>query len=227
MQQSITSDQWSPLTALELKERQRKEREHYGDTLSLRVHRAISWLDRAEQCEDLDGKFVFLWISFNSAYANNLGGSTAAETKLFVEYIKKLVRLDIDKNLYNILWQKYPNAVRALLSNQYIYQPFWNHQNGIEGYENWSETFETDRRAAQSALAKNDTISLLIIIFNRLYTLRNQIMHGGATWNSSINRDQLRDATNLLGDLMPTLIEVMMNNGKSFWGKAHYPVVEG
>ena len=32
----------------------------------------------------------------------------------------------------------------------------------------------------------------------------------GATWNSSVNRDQVRDCVNFLGKLVPLMIEVMM-----------------
>ena len=40
-----------------LKTRQRQEHHGYPDNLSLRVHRALSWLDRAEQEADLDSRF--------------------------------------------------------------------------------------------------------------------------------------------------------------------------
>lgn len=49
------------LTYKNLKERQRKERENYQLNLSLRVHRALSWLDRAEQAKgDQDAQFIYL-----------------------------------------------------------------------------------------------------------------------------------------------------------------------
>ena len=35
-----------------LKQRQRAEREFWSTNLGLRVHRALSWLARAELCED-------------------------------------------------------------------------------------------------------------------------------------------------------------------------------
>ena len=52
-----------------LKQRQRVERDDYPQNLSLRVHRALSWLQKSELCDDDDSKFIFLWIAFNSAYA--------------------------------------------------------------------------------------------------------------------------------------------------------------
>ena len=35
--------------------------------------------------------------------------------------------------------------------------------------------------------------TVLSIVLSRIYTLRNQLVHGGATWDSSVNREQLRD----------------------------------
>ena len=47
----------------ELKARQRAERDSYPENLSLRVHRALSWLDRVEQDDDPESRFIFLWIA--------------------------------------------------------------------------------------------------------------------------------------------------------------------
>ena len=74
-------------------------------------------------------------------------------------------------------------------------------------------------------LAKGNTPELLRLVFHRIYTLRNQLMHGGATWNSQVNRAQLQDCVNLLGKLVPVVIELMLNNPDEMWGDACYPVV--
>ena len=55
-----------------LKQRHRLVRNGHPTNLTLRIHRALSWLHRAEQSEDMDGKFIFLWIAFNAAYAQEL-----------------------------------------------------------------------------------------------------------------------------------------------------------
>lgn len=212
--------------ASQLKEYQRETRESFSEALGLRIHRSISWLMRAEQCEDLDGRFIFLWISFNSAYSNDLSTISIAETEQFQGFLKKLIDLDTPNTLYSIIWQKYSSAIRVLLDNKYVYQPFWNHHNQISGYENWESSFKASKQVASIALGNKDTAKVLGVIFNRLYTLRNQIIHGGATWNSSANRNQLRDATAVLGDLVPLLIEIMMKNKGAHWGEACYPVVD-
>lgn len=210
----------------QLKQRQRNERDTYSDAVGLRIHRALSWLHRAEQCEDGDGCFIFLWIAFNAAYANELSGANIAESQLFSGFLNRLVDLDKGKKLHPIIWQQYTGAIRVLMDNQFVYQPFWHFHNQISGYENWQERFSRDKQIAHKALAANDTGTVLGIVFSRLYTLRNQLVHGGATWDSKVNRSQIRDANKILGDIVPAVIEILMDNAKAHWGDACYPVVE-
>lgn len=47
----------------------------------------------------------------------------------------------------------------------------------------------------------------------------------GATWNGRVNRDQLRDCCNLLGKLVPLIIQIMLDNPDTLWGDANYPVI--
>ena len=81
-----------------LKERHRAEREGWHPNLSLRVHRALSWLKRAEQLEaqqDLDGEFILLWIAFNAAYATEIDEKYRESEQLtFRGFLQKLVDLD-------------------------------------------------------------------------------------------------------------------------------------
>ncbi|MFC2992973.1 hypothetical protein [Halomonas tibetensis] len=212
------------LTHAHLKERQRAERENHAEGIALRIHRALSWLNRAELCDDEDGRFIFLWIAFNAAYANDLGEMRMAESRLLGEFLQRLSRLDGQDRLYGLAWRRYPSAIRLLLSNRYVFQPYWDHQNGLSGSDDWESRFASAKRAANTALANQDTGTVLSIVFQRLYTLRNQLIHGGATWNGAVNRDQLRDANGILGDVVPVIIEIMLDNAGEHWGDACYPV---
>ena len=55
--------------------------------------------------------------------------------------------------------------------------------------------------------------------------LRNQLVHGGATWNSGVNRAQVRDGAAILSVLMPVFVDLMMDNPNADWGRPFYPVV--
>ncbi len=38
---------------------------------SVRVWRGLSWLERSETADDMEGQFISLWIAFNAIYPNS------------------------------------------------------------------------------------------------------------------------------------------------------------
>ncbi|WP_064606629.1 HEPN domain-containing protein [Photobacterium sp. J15] len=207
-----------------LKTRHRKERSGYPKSLSMRVHRALSWLEKSELCEDLDSQYIFLWIAFNAAYANDLDlVNRPSERELFRHFLARLEKIDTKSRLYNLVWQSYSNTIRVLLDNPYIFEPFWDYQRGNITKRAWQEKQNKVSDKANRALANKDTVSLLSIILCRCYTLRNQLVHGGATWQSDINREQVRDCTRMLADLVPLIIDLMMDGKDLGWGDSVYP----
>ncbi|MBS7348684.1 MAG: hypothetical protein KIG95_00680 [Comamonas sp.] len=210
-----------------LKQRHRLVRDGHPKNLTLRIHRALSWLNRAEQAEDVDGKFIFLWIAFNAAYAQELDANDHSSDKVtFTAFLQKLCELDSNKRIDNLIWKEFSASIRTLLDNPYVYHPFWEFQRGRLTESEWQQQFANAKRAAQLALASSNTHTLLAVTFNRLYTLRNQLIHGGATWGGKVNREQLRDCSRLLSKLVPEIITLMMDNPHTLWGDAVYPVVE-
>jgi len=203
-------------------------KDDFPDTMGLRVHRAISWIGRAEECgTDADARFIFLWVSFNAAYADEqaLQGIPQGERSVFADYFSKLVSLDEERRIYRALWQRFSGPVRLLMENHYVFEPFWKHHNGIDGYENWKKRLEDSERKFRKVFERGDTAKVLSFVFDRLYVLRNQLVHGGSTWNSDVNRDQVRDGAEILGFLMPVFVDIMMDNPAEDWGKPFYPVV--
>ena len=99
----------------QMKARQRMEREGWHEFVSLRIHRALSWLDRAEQCDDDDGRFVFLWIAFNAAYANETGQIRIIESQRYGDFLQRLADLDDRDRLASVIWQHFPGAIRVLV----------------------------------------------------------------------------------------------------------------
>jgi hypothetical protein len=214
------------LTHKTLKERHRQVREAHPPQLTLRIHRSLSWLNRAEMATDVDGRFIFLWIAFNAAYAQEIDDNERASDKAtFMAFLEKLCGLDADKLIDHLIWNEFSGSVRTLLDNPYVFPQFWDYQRGRLSESDWKTRFAQAKKAAQNALAGSNTPVLLSIIFQRLYILRNQLIHGGATWDGKINREQLRDSTSLLAKLVPLIIALMMEHPETIWGDAVYPVV--
>ena len=140
----------------ELKERHRAERDTYPENTSLRIHRALSWLDRAEQCgDDHDARFIFLWVAFNAAYANEIDDrADFTEQKVFRHFIERLVALD-DETLYQLVWTEFSGSIRLLLDNRYVFGPFWEFQNGKISEEEWQRRFDSAKKTAHTALSRH------------------------------------------------------------------------
>jgi hypothetical protein len=218
----------SLLSFNELKAKQRKIREAFPSDLGVRIHRALSWLHRAEQSDDDDdAAFIFYWIAFNAAYAHEeITYAPIGERSSFDEYFGKLISLDAEQIIYDAIWRRYSGPIRLLLDNRYVFQPFWKHHNDVKGGHDWEAQFARSKRLIKKSLQNSDTKSVLCTLFDRLYVLRNQLVHGGATWNSSVNRDQVRDGSRILGFLVPLFIDLMMENPDLSWGTPYYPVVD-
>ena len=190
--------------------------------LTLRLRRATSWLGRAEdeinKAEaDADAGFLFCWIAFNSVYAEH-----QPETYDFRErdglrkYFAKIVRLDQDNVIYDAIWTRFSGPVRVFLDNRYVFRAFWTS-------DDWESQLQSRSFAVRNALATRNTAVILNELFERLYVLRNQIVHGGATWRGQTNRDQVRDGQQIMAFTVPRFINIMIDNPDEDWGLPHYP----
>ena len=194
--------------------------------LGLRVHRALSWLERAEkERDDPDATFIFYWIAFNAAYARDRPRPPeSTERDHFADFFDTIMTLDSHQAIYDAIWKRFSGPIRMLLDNKFVFQPFWNHHAG-RGSENWEQSFERSKRRVLQALAARDTGVILSTLFDRLYVLRIQLMHGGASWASSVNRDQVRDGARIMAFLVPIFVGLMMSHPDVDWGPPDYPVV--
>lgn len=210
-----------------LKKRHRAIREGMPQALNLRIHRALSWLQRATVSDhDPDARFIFLWIAFNAAYAQEIPPHLRlSEQASFATFLQKLHQLDTAKQLDHLVWNTFSGPIRVLLDNPYVFASFWDYQRGLIDAYTWRERQAAGQRKAAILLAQGHTPELLALVFQRIYMLRNQLMHGGATWNGKTNRAQVLDCANLLGKIVPAVVEIMMAHPEAVWGEACYPVV--
>ena len=188
------------------------------------MHRAISWLKCAESHYDSEDDLtvISLWIAFNCCYSIDSPVSLMTPERLKVkELIEKLILHDQENRIHNLLFKKYLKEITRIINNKYIFEPFWKAQK--DSTVDWMRSFTKARRTARISLEKGETEVLFAIIIDRLYVLRNQLIHGGATYGGMINREQIKDAKGLLIDLIPIIIETMFN--KEDWGDIYYPVV--
>ena len=191
----------------------------------IRLHRAVSWLARAEsEPDDPDARFIFLWIAFNAAYAQEFGFEHSEREQL-QGFITRLLSVDRAGVLHGILFEKFSGPIRTLIENRYVFEPFWRALREHDASGRWEDQFSASRRAALFTAMSRDTAVLLSIVLDRLYVLRCQLVHGGATWNSRVNRAQVKDGAHILGSLVPAVIELMLGAQATDFGGISYPVI--
>ncbi len=224
----------------QIKERHRELRNDQEYNLRIRVHRSLSWLERALMCEDLDGKLIFLWIAFNAVYAKDSGSKTKKsslektkehakqhdERKAYRQFFKRLCELDKKNRIDYLIWNEFANSIRGLLNNRYIHPAFWEYQRGEMDEEKWKSRFRGARRRANECLKQRSTVGVLNVVFSVIYVLRNQLVHGGATWRGDVNREQIRDSARFLEKFVIAMLDIMVEEKEFQWEDIPYPPVD-
>ena len=190
------------------------------DDLATRKRRANSWCERGarEHDADEDGAFIFYWIAFDASYNKDLPRQRPAE-KQFKDYFERLTHVDEKELLESTLQDELAASVSDVLDNKYLYQPYWDYLNGKRA--DWQNAFQQCNARAKDA--KNDTATRLHLLFKRLYTLRNQLLHGAATRKSTRNRDSVEHGARILKFLVPMFIKLMSDNPQEDWGPTWHP----
>ncbi|SFS31476.1 hypothetical protein SAMN02910357_00032 [Succinivibrio dextrinosolvens] len=203
----------------------------FDEPFRIRIHRALSWFKKAKDLNlkgELDLSFITMWIGFNSAYGRELSAAFKSEHVLISEFFEKILEQDTKKEISDILWQQSKNAVLSLIQNKFTFEKYWHFVNGNMDDSNWEDSLSKSIIKAKRLVAEKDTSVMLSMVLGRLYTLRNQLLHGGATFESMLNRPQIEDALQLMFEIFPVIVQLMMEApDKEIWGKPYYmPIKE-
>ena len=180
-------------------------------------------------------QFIFLWISFNAAYCRELiddrNEDPPKEFERYNDFLAKILERDSRQIIKTILLETYSDPVRNLLENQYVFGPFWDWVRGSGKDLSWEGSFHNRKKRAFSAsVGRGDIHTVLREVFSRLYVLRNQLFHGGATFATGWGRSQVRDGSRIMASLIPEILKIMQtdieqNPDADTWGAVAFPRV--
>lgn len=154
-----------------------------------------------------DAAFIFLWIAFDCSYGSKRQGERPAMRAFFDE----VLRHGRDQ-IYDAVWHRFAGPVRVLLSDEYLFQPHLDELSGEPTVPDWREELARRNEELQNRALphKARTLSTLDGVFDRLYCLRNQLIHGGAKWGSTRNRESVRTGRAIMAFLVPVFIGIML-----------------
>lgn len=191
-----------------------------------RLYRAQSWIQRAvglRRVGDLDGRFIFYWIAFNALYghAKYIAEDWQGEGASIHDSLGRIGRLSRHRRGLREMLTKVEADLAALLRNQFLCKEYWT--------EGFTDALDDSLHAAESTVrgairGTDSVIALLIRIFDRLYVLRIQLIHGCAKDGSSANRASLEPAVAVMAPFVPLYWATMKRaGGGEDWGPLPYP----
>ena len=203
----------------------RKKLQH-SECFNLRVQRSLSWFKKSLELEhDLDLQFISLWIALNALYVQDM--NVAQDTQALQQLLNSIHQQDQEDRIDSTLWGKLSPLIARLLDNPYAYQAFWDYKNQKISQSTWQADFVQAKQQVQHALQEQVSIAVLTLLFNRLHTLANQLTHGGATYNSSMSRQTMQEACQILAAFLSSCLYVLLENAPVLdVGQPFYPIIQ-
>ncbi len=159
----------------------------------------------------------------------------AQAAQRFRDYFKKIAGCDSGKAIRSAILSDLRSQIEELLNNKYVFEPYWKYYHGVTKNTGWKSELDSSKKRASRAIthmcqtniaAAEKGVDVLCELFDRLYTLRNQLLHGSATWKSSVNRKQVEPGADLMARLVPYFADVMIDYPDAGWDAPRYPVVQ-
>ncbi|MSR18483.1 MAG: hypothetical protein EXS00_04820 [Phycisphaerales bacterium] len=198
---------------------------HLYEDVRIRIHRCLTWLEAADMRgpAEIDTRLVEQWIALNALYGRwNPDRREPVPDRLSVETFIRLIRThDADKVL-GVMLREHKGLAMAIFGDRYLLRHFWESDGGAQPstarlVATAQEWFRADRQAI-----------ILDKVLDRIYFVRCQVMHGGATYGGRLNRNAVKRTSMMLGHIVPTCLQIMMDHGYTDdWGELCYPPLTG
>ena len=183
-----------------------------------RVSRALSWYQRSEASDTDDETLLYSFIAFNALYSQNNRKDKEAKSQFW----GKLQNSEKKEYLFELA-SKNMEELEGILSFWYLSSEYWNDSGG---YAEKSDKLQRESEYTMSKTRRQITmknVTPLRLSMDRIYLLRNQIMHGMAAYLDSYNRSQVKICAEFLHSLTGSIIRIVIEDDKQYWGKVSYP----
>ena len=200
------------------------------DAIRLRMHRAFSWMRKAQEFEmpdDADSQFLFSWIALNTMYAKWDSDLTNREPewKTREAFLKRMVKSDISGRIQEVIFKNRKYCDR-LLSEEHLINSYWGNPTEEEARKARTKP----RKVGKHYHDAEEVINVVIPLFKCMTMLRSQLVHGMSTYGSSANRAVVEAGAKVVFDFTLTVLRVIAEDGlwedDESWKPVPYPPME-
>lgn len=196
-----------------------------------RVARMTSWIGFANAAADSHEKFVPYWLAFEAAHAraSRFGNAVGGRGEGF---LRRIAKHDAKCELPCIL-REHRTTITRLFGLRYAHPAFWyQNRSKAKSVRGWEREFSANVDSAKAALVAavsgdvRAVAQTLETLFDILYVVRNQVMHGGSAGGGSRSKSQVDLAVILLSALIPCFRKIVKSHENTDWGRIPFPRVE-
>lgn len=216
-----------------------------------RLQRSYSWLRKSRRVAakndrpDHEARFIYSWIAFNALYGVRRADLPSLQKDTMALIRKEARRLIPPERLLDPLtslrvgthepdWLIAKLCLRDaqergfsdIVGDEYLQQSFWDG----ESFETVSRLRDLDKALVREARRGETPLLVLhIVLWRRLWILRNQIFHGASTDRESRRRStpekekKFVAAVDLLDQMVEALLAVMEQCDKRNWPRIPFP----
>jgi hypothetical protein len=195
-----------------------------------RLQRADSWIQAAQEVSQdrMHEAFIFLYIAFNCMYGRRKyeGDESQIGEDLDAFFAKLLVMHRRNMQQGGSILKEALASCRQdgaiLIRDRFLVNNYWR---GNQPAATLQAKLNREAGGALEALDDGDYRDFLAPLFRRISVLRNQIMHGCATYGPrSHGRASLEKAIRVLKVLVPAFYKLMRQYGHELtWDPIPYP----
>jgi len=195
------------------------------EAVMIRIHRAFSWLQRVEELGDgpvLDTALIFQWTALNSLYGrwDEAMREPVSDRGTLPAFLNRIVELDADERIIGVL-DEHRKLVMSIFEDAYLTKFFWESPSDERMRKTQKTKFD-----ARTWYQQRQYPPILGRLMERIYFLRCQLVHGGATSGGRLNRTAVRRCSTMLGHLITAIMLVLIDGGwEDDWGQLCYPPV--
>jgi hypothetical protein len=218
----------APRTVRELRRRWKPAKDRLAgrrlyEPLLIRMHRAFSWLQRVEELpeeEFLDAGLILRWIALGSLFNrwDAAARQPQSERECLSKFLDRIIDLDADGAVAGVI-EEHRALLMSIFDDAYLTPFFWQ-----EPTDNRARKTQKTKFDARTWYVQKQYKKILARVMDRVYFQRCQLVHGGATSGSRLNRQAVRHCSTMLGHFLSAILLVIIDHGQEEdWGPLCYP----
>lgn len=200
--------------------------------IRIRLHRALSWMDRADKImvadpEGDDTTLIFYWIALNALYGtwDDERRQPSPDRESLGLFIDLICHHDAKQQRLPALFATHRGLIEGIVSDQMLVQHFWRDPDPVVPDADGPTPGVIF--ALRSAVRERRMSKALDIVLTRVYFARCQLVHGGATCGGELNRNAVRMCAQFLMLFLPEAALIIIDSAwaddKAPWADLCYP----